>query len=68
MKGLSSLTVDRGLCNTIAMKKTIIAGAALFTVSLLKADVGLLAALPWIGDGLPDRNGADWYEFKLELL
>ena len=21
-----------------------------------------LAALPWIGDGLPDRNGADWYE------
>ncbi len=51
MKGLSSLTVDRGLCNTIAMKKTIIAGAALFTVSLLQADVGLLAALPWIGDG-----------------
>jgi hypothetical protein len=51
MKGLSSLTVDRGLCNTIAMKKTIIAGAALFTVSLLQADVGLLAALPWIGGG-----------------
>jgi hypothetical protein len=44
------------------MKKTIIAGAALFTVSLLQADVGLLAALPWIGDGLPDRNGADWYD------
>ena len=21
-----------------------------------------LAALPWIGDGRPDRNGADWYE------
>ena len=21
-----------------------------------------LTALPWIGDGLPDRNGADWYE------
>lgn len=20
-----------------------------------------LAGLPWIGDGLPDRNGADWY-------
>ena len=26
------------------------------------ANGGSLAALPWIGDGLPDRNGADWYE------
>ena len=24
--------------------------------------VNVLSDLPWFGDGLPDRNGADWYE------
>ena len=36
--------------------------AVTFAVSLLHADQSPLAALPWIGDGQPDRNGADWYE------
>jgi alpha-L-rhamnosidase len=36
--------------------------------------VNVLSDLPWIGDGLPDRNGADWYEedpapeFKAEFV
>ena len=30
--------------------------------SILSAAESPLAPLPWIGDGLPDRNGADWYE------
>ena len=40
----------------------------------LLANGGQLMALPWIGDGLPDRNGADWYEedpapeFKAEFV
>ena len=33
-----------------------------FAAGLLQAGTSPLAALPWIGDGLPDRNGADWYE------
>ncbi len=24
--------------------------------------IGDLASAPWIGDGRPERNGADWYE------
>ena len=36
--------------------------AVTFAVNLLQADQSPLAALPWIGDGQPDRNGADWYE------
>ena len=40
--------------------------ASLFAVTLaaglLQAGTCPLAELPWIGDGLPDRNGADWYE------
>ena len=36
--------------------------ALTFAVSLLHAGQSPLAALPWIGDGQPDRNGADWYE------
>ncbi len=36
--------------------------AVTFAVSLLHADQSSLASLPWIGDGQPDRNGADWYE------
>ena len=46
------------------MKQQAIASllAVAFAVSLLHADQGPLAALPWIGDGQPDRNGADWYE------
>ena len=33
-----------------------------FTAGLLQAGTCPLAELPWIGDGQPDRNGADWYE------
>ena len=33
-----------------------------FGVQLLWAGAEPLAPLPWIGDGLPDRNGADWYD------
>ena len=36
--------------------------ALTFAVSLLHAGQSPLAALPWIGDGQPDRNGADWYD------
>ena len=46
------------------MKQQAIASllAVAFAVSLLHADQSPLASLPWIGDGRPDRNGADWYE------
>jgi len=37
------------------------AAMALAACTLSAADCPL-APLPWIGDGLPDRNGADWYE------
>ncbi len=37
------------------------AAMALAACALSAADCPL-APLPWIGDGLPDRNGADWYE------
>ena len=33
----------------------------MFAAFLFHADAGTLAALSWIGDGQPDRNGADWY-------
>ena len=33
-----------------------------FGAGVLLADENPLAAVPWIGDGLPDRNGADWYD------
>ena len=35
---------------------------AILSACTLPADVGRLAELPWIGDGQPERNGADWYE------
>ena len=35
---------------------------AAMAANLLWADANPLASLPWIGDGQPDRNGADWYE------
>ena len=35
--------------------------ATVLAANLLHADANPLAALPWIGDGQPDRNGADWY-------
>ncbi len=46
------------------MKKHALASlfALTFAVSLLHAGQSPLAALPWTGDGRPDRNGADWYE------
>ena len=46
------------------MKKHISASlvAVTFAAGLLHAGSCPLADLPWIGDGQPDRNGADWYE------
>ena len=35
--------------------------AVAFAAGMIMAEDNPLAALPWIGDGLPDRNGADWY-------
>ncbi len=36
--------------------------AVTLAAGLLPAGTCPLAELPWIGDGQPDRNGADWYE------
>ena len=45
------------------MKNRLAVVSALVTAAhVVLANGGPLAALPWIGDGLPDRNGADWYE------
>ena len=45
------------------MKIRLAVVSALVTAAhVVLANGGPLAALPWIGDGLPDRNGADWYE------
>ena len=39
-----------------------VVSALVIAAHVVLANGGSLAALPWIGDGLPDRNGADWYE------
>ena len=45
------------------MKKVCLTGFSTVAAALmLLADGGPLAGHPWIGDGQPDRNGADWYE------
>ncbi len=46
------------------MKKCPLLAAALVALaaSALSAADSTLASLPWIGDGQPDRNGADWYD------
>jgi len=41
--------------------KTITGTIMLAALSSVAFAGGPLEALPWIGDGLPDRNGADWY-------
>ena len=38
-----------------------VVSALVIAAHVVLANGGPLAALPWIGDGLPDRNGADWY-------
>ena len=39
-----------------------IVSALVAAAHIVLANGSPLTALPWIGDGLPDRNGADWYE------
>jgi len=41
------------------MKRFVLTGVAL---SVLCATAGGLDDVPWIGDGRPERNGADWYD------
>ena len=41
---------------------SLLAAAMALAACVLSAADCPLAPLPWIGDGLPDRNGADWYE------
>ena len=41
--------------------KTVASLAAAAAASFLQACAGPLAALPWIGDGRPERDGAGWY-------
>lgn len=38
------------------------AGAMVLSGTVAFASVGDLEKAPWIGDGRPERNGADWYE------
>ena len=38
-----------------------IVAVTVFCVAVAQSAVNGLAAEPWIGDGQPDRNGADWY-------
>ena len=57
------------------MKKLVMLFACAMSAAVC-ADAGnnVLASLPWIGDGLPDRDGADWYdedpapEFEAEFV
>ena len=47
---------------------------AALAASVVLASVNDLAKAPWIGDGQPERNGADWYaedpapEFRAEFV
>ncbi|MBQ8112918.1 MAG: family 78 glycoside hydrolase catalytic domain [Kiritimatiellae bacterium] len=41
---------------------SLLAAAMALAAYTLSAADSPLASTPWIGDGLPDRNGADWYE------